>query len=200
MKPDRVIGLRPTSRINHCIAAAPRHLSHCPIRGRNIVYPFLVIEAKKEEDAPGFRAIQKQTAFPVRRLLQAQNDLRSVCGVDCEPFLVWFFAYQGEEWRLYAGTLESPKVVSLRGSEMATSRRNRMLTCTITAYLRFMARYDRVTGWCSSVTAHRRLYMVMGQRYLSTRYHELSSWAQYGAQRALSSHNGSLSLFPVCTY
>ncbi|KAF2250070.1 hypothetical protein BU26DRAFT_518526 [Trematosphaeria pertusa] len=110
MKPDRVIGLRPTSRINHCIAAAPRHLSHCPIRGRNIVYPFLVIEAKKEEDAPGFRAIQKQTAFPVRRLLQAQNDLRSVCGVDCEPFLVWFFAYQGEEWRLYAGTLESPKV------------------------------------------------------------------------------------------
>ncbi|KAF1949104.1 hypothetical protein CC80DRAFT_555718 [Byssothecium circinans] len=104
MSPDRVIGLSCTHRLRRYVARTSPILTHYPITGRQLLYPFLVIEAKKENDAPGFQAIQKQTAFPVRRLLTIQDELRQDSRVHCEPFLVWFFAYQGEEWRLYAGT------------------------------------------------------------------------------------------------
>lgn len=105
MKPDRVIGLRAPSYI-------ARSETHFPARGRDRLFlPFLVIEAKKEKDAPGFRSILYQTAFPVRRFLKAQADIDSRDS-SSEPCLVWFFAYQGELWRLYAGTLEHDKVVS----------------------------------------------------------------------------------------
>jgi hypothetical protein len=74
--------------------------------------PFLVIEAKKEDSAVGFRAIQYQTAFPVRRLLKAQASLGDR-DEPCEPCLVWFFAYQGEQWRLHVGTQDKDRVVNL---------------------------------------------------------------------------------------
>jgi hypothetical protein len=78
---------------------------------RRILLPFLVVEAKKEKDAPGFRAIQHQTAFPIRRFLKAQHEL--FCGEQySEPCLVWFFAYQGEQWRLHGGILEKGKTVN----------------------------------------------------------------------------------------
>lgn len=104
MKPDRVYGLRCPSRV-------PFDYSNFPITGRRILLPFLVVEAKKENDVPGFRAIQHQTAFPIRRLLKAQDDVLSREQVR-EPCLVWFFGYQGEVWRLHVGTLQKGKVVS----------------------------------------------------------------------------------------
>jgi hypothetical protein len=69
--------------------------------------PFLIVEAKKESGSPGFRSVERQTAFPIRRLLRLQAHVLESSKVAHEPPLVWFFAYQGEEWRLYAGTLES---------------------------------------------------------------------------------------------
>jgi hypothetical protein len=106
MRPDAVIGLRSPSSIAWSG-------THFPAKNRNsLLLPFLVIEAKKEKDAPGFRSIQYQTAFPVRRFLKAQSDIDSR-DTSCEPCLVWFFAYQGEQWRLHAGTLDKDKVVSL---------------------------------------------------------------------------------------
>lgn len=68
------------------------------------------MEAKREDNAPGFRAVEAQTAFPIRRFLKVQNALRRALSKSLDP-LVWFFAYQGEGWRLYAGTLEDSKVV-----------------------------------------------------------------------------------------
>jgi hypothetical protein len=108
MKPDRVVGLRAPSRI-------PHDDTLFPVNGKRIMLPFLVVEAKKEDGADGFRAIQYQTAFPVRRLLEAQA---TVEGRDesSEPCLVWFFAYQGEQWRLHVGTRSNNKVVSFGSS------------------------------------------------------------------------------------
>ena len=107
MKPDQVIGLRAPSYI-------ARSETHFPVEGReSVLLPFLVIEAKREKDAPGFRAILYQTAFPVRRFLRAQADIDSR-DASSEPCLVWFFAYQGEHWKLHAGTLDGDKVVSFR--------------------------------------------------------------------------------------
>ncbi|KAH7083964.1 hypothetical protein FB567DRAFT_530338 [Paraphoma chrysanthemicola] len=96
MKPDRVVGLRSAVRL-------PHDTGLFPVTGREIMLPFLVIEAKQEQDAPGFRAIQSQTAFVVRRLLMAQKELLDDIPSG-EPCLVWFFAYRGEQWRLHVGT------------------------------------------------------------------------------------------------
>lgn len=105
MQPDGIIGLRAPSYIAW-------NETHFPVEGReSVLLPFLVLEAKKEKRAPGFQSILYQTAFPVRRFLQAQANIDSR-DVFSEPCLVWFFANQGEVWRLYAATLEGDKVVS----------------------------------------------------------------------------------------
>jgi hypothetical protein len=104
MKPDRVIGLLPWAKL-------PYDEIFFPISGRaSLLLPFLVVEAKSETGGSGFRAIQHQTAFPIRRFLRAQTE---VIGPDsaCEPPLVWFFAYQGELWRLHACLRDDDKVV-----------------------------------------------------------------------------------------
>ena len=106
MTPDLVIGLRAPSHI-------ARDEDHFPVKGReSVMLPFLVTEAKREKSAPGFRSVLYQTAFPIRRFLRAQADIDSR-GLFSEPCLVWFFAYQGELWRLYAAVLDGDRVVSL---------------------------------------------------------------------------------------
>jgi hypothetical protein len=103
MEPDCIIGLRAPSKL-------PQDENLCPVSGRRqIVLPFLVLEAKRD-NGPGFSDIQYQTAFPIRRLLRAQTNLRE-CDSSSEPSLVWFFAYQGEQWRLYACVEDGQKVV-----------------------------------------------------------------------------------------
>ena len=77
-----------------------------------MLYPFLVLEAKREDDAPGFRSVERQTAFPLRRFLKLQDTLRKASSKSLDP-LVWFFAYQGEVWRLYAGTIVDSNLVML---------------------------------------------------------------------------------------
>jgi hypothetical protein len=101
MQPDRVVGLRSPVRI-------PYDASLFPVTGRGILLPFLVVEAKKEHNAPGFRAIQCQTAFVIRRLLMAQDSLLKQFP-SSEPPLVWFFAFQGEQWRLQICTYDDSK-------------------------------------------------------------------------------------------
>jgi hypothetical protein len=121
MRPDRIVGLRMTSKYRGYIASFSPSLTHCPIKQKDILYPFLVVEAKKDSKTPGFKSIERQTAFPIRRFLQIQDNLRAVRrgGLD---HLVWFFAYQGENWRLYAGTYTDSKVASLSPSLSHTRR------------------------------------------------------------------------------
>lgn len=110
MAPDRVVGLGGTPQLKCRIEAAKLQKDHALIDGKEVYDAFLLIEAKKEKNAPGFRAIEMQTAFPVRRLLQIQSNLDVVGDGSIKP-LVWFFAYQGDDWRLYGATLQSQVVV-----------------------------------------------------------------------------------------
>lgn len=114
MRPDRVVGLTRTTRFQEDINSSPLELNHSPVSGMDMdmLYPFLVLEAKREDDAPGFRAVERQTAFPLRRFLKLQDALQKACSKNLDP-LVWFFAYQGEVWRLYAGTLVDSNLVVL---------------------------------------------------------------------------------------
>jgi hypothetical protein len=119
MTPDRVVGLRSPVRI-------PHDANFFPVTGREILLPFLIIEAKKELHAPGFRAIQCQTAFAVRRLLLAQQSLLKN-NQSGEPCLIWFFAFQGEQWRLQICTYDesrTPVVSFLHASLFSCPNQN----------------------------------------------------------------------------
>lgn len=112
MRPDRVVGLHKTDNYQKYIESCPPGLTHYPIKGNQLLYPFLIIEAKRENDSPGFKSIEAQSAFPLKRFLKLQDDLRIARRGSIDP-LVWFFAFQGEEWRLYAGIFENSNVVIL---------------------------------------------------------------------------------------
>lgn len=110
MRPDRVTGLSMTDRYRRYIGSFSVELSHSPVKKMQFIYPFLVLEAKRENDAPGFRSVEAQTAFPIRRFLTIQDELQRASEIELDP-LVWFFAFQGEEWRLYSAILDEKKTV-----------------------------------------------------------------------------------------
>lgn len=122
-RPDRVYGLRVTSRIERLLLNAEENpiaskanstkdgLRSSPFKvdGDPIVYPFLIIEAKSEKGADSFTDIQVQTAFAIRELLSLQGELAQAAGEGTEwdggP-LVWFLSYKGEQWRVWAAYIE----------------------------------------------------------------------------------------------
>lgn len=122
-RPDRVYGLRVTSRIERLLLNAEENpiaskanstkdgLRSSPFKvdGDPIVYPFLIIEAKSEKGADSFTDIQVQTAFAIRELLSLQEELAQAAGEGTEwdggP-LVWFLSYKGEQWRVWAAYIE----------------------------------------------------------------------------------------------
>ena len=131
MKPDRVIGL-------HCPSRMSGTGPYFPLKKSRVLLPFMIVEAKREKSAPGFRAIQYQTAFAVRRLLKAQNEFLNNEGSG-EPCLVWFFANQGEQWRLHGCTYENDHVVSSNNVSLDE-------ILTVAEDVRFVARHRSVTG------------------------------------------------------
>ena len=72
--------------------------------GRNLLYPFLVMEAKSGKGGSNFDDIEVQTALPMRNSLVVQQNLQQIVPervkVPGGP-LAWFFANVGETWRVY---------------------------------------------------------------------------------------------------
>ena len=109
-QPDRVFGLANTHFFEQYVPAR-KNIRHSPFADGKVFYPFLIIEAKSEKGSPGFKSIESQTAFPIRTLLRLQQNLASSTGIKLDP-LVWFFANQGDEWRVYAAVVDASKYVS----------------------------------------------------------------------------------------
>ncbi len=107
-RPDRVIGLRPTGTLRHHISSLRARC--CPFKKANVVYPFIVIEAKAAENS-NFPAMLRQTAFVMRTCLRLQQNLRRETRMP-HQCLVWSFLILGEEWRLYAAVPDGLGVVS----------------------------------------------------------------------------------------
>lgn len=110
--PDKVYGINTTSKVHH-YARAMNKINHSPFGHPQLIYPFLIVEAKSEKGSKGFEAIEVQTAFPIRRFLKLQQDLCRESGVKMDP-LVWFMCCQGDEWRLAACVVNNDKYVSAR--------------------------------------------------------------------------------------
>jgi hypothetical protein len=168
MRPDRVIGLNVTRRLQEYLLLTKSDVAYLPLVNRRILLPFMLIEAKKETDVPGFRSIETQTAFPLRRLLKVQDELKSACALQVDPPLVWFFANQGEEWRLYAGVTQESQVVSWLSCKISCRRNesDRLIELRI-ACVRPMAWHNRVSGWCLAVITNHGLHLDVGSRYIS---------------------------------
>lgn len=77
--------------------------------GSQLLFPFLVVEAKSEKGTGSFEKIEKQSRVPIHNALQLQWELfqapRVGTKVPAVP-LVWFLSYIGEKWRLYGAHME----------------------------------------------------------------------------------------------
>ncbi|KAF7593678.1 hypothetical protein BBP40_011088 [Aspergillus hancockii] len=101
-KPDIVIGLRKDGIIEELLQNN-EHVVHSPtLNSPEMLFPFLILEAKSEVGGPGFQYVETQTAFPIRTLLNIQSSLDKSTNIGRS--LVWFLAYQGEEWKVYGCT------------------------------------------------------------------------------------------------
>ncbi|KAJ5560542.1 hypothetical protein N7513_002941 [Penicillium frequentans] len=101
-KPDYIIGFQSSPLLYAALQMHP-DLDSSPVKDANhIKFPFLVLEAKSEVNGPGFGAVEKQTAFPIKRLVDIQKNLREMGKELAEKALVWFLAYIGDVWRVYA--------------------------------------------------------------------------------------------------
>jgi len=110
-RPDGVIGLGITDTLRYYLPLL--NSRYCPFGKDNVVYPFMVIEAKSAENgSASFGSILRQTAFVVRTCLRLQQNLQEETGIS-HQCIVWSFANIGEEWRLYAAVPKGEKVVSL---------------------------------------------------------------------------------------
>ncbi|KAF5857423.1 hypothetical protein ETB97_005770 [Aspergillus alliaceus] len=101
-KPDIAIGLRRDDNIERLLGNN-ENVAHSPtLNTPEMLFPFLVLEAKSEVGGPGFQSVETQTAFPIRTFLNIQRSLSR--STNTGGPLVWFLAYQGEEWKVYGCT------------------------------------------------------------------------------------------------
>lgn len=116
-RPDRVIGLGVPDSMRHYLQSL--RTAYCPYRLKNVVYPFLVVEAKTAENSgASFGSIFRQTAFVLRTCLRLQQNLKEETEEAEETdishqCIVWSFAIMGEEWRLQAAIPNNNKQVQI---------------------------------------------------------------------------------------
>lgn len=109
--PDRVYGLRKwkgsdedLSKISEIVESDPFAFAKEPL-----LFPFLVLEAKREKISPGFSDIAIQAAIPIQRLLQMQYRLRAAALTGEKALLnplVWFLATRGDDFRWYGAFIK----------------------------------------------------------------------------------------------
>lgn len=108
-RPDRVIGLGRTQTVRQYLRNMQS--SYSPFKSLDVVYPFIVIEAKTAKaSGANWGSIRQQTAFVVRTCLRLQQKLVAETGGSHQS-LVWSFANIGEDWRLYAAIPQGTGVV-----------------------------------------------------------------------------------------
>jgi hypothetical protein len=135
-KPDAIFGLRQTRNIENLLHDTRKRkleleseaanqekqlhelLDPSPLtqpisqKGDELLFPFLVLEAKSGTSDSDWHSIQMQTAFPIKAFLDIQDRLRRATGQRSKWHagpLVWFFANKGEDWRLSAAYMEQGK-------------------------------------------------------------------------------------------
>ena len=113
-QPDRVYGLYRNDEMNSILSKiSDATLRTAPFQSGSdslVLFPHLVLEAKRSAAAGDFCNIQNQTALPIRALLRLQQTLLGTDGPESPPCppLVWFVANQGQIWFASAAYIEEP--------------------------------------------------------------------------------------------
>ncbi|KAF9888240.1 hypothetical protein FE257_008809 [Aspergillus nanangensis] len=107
-KPDAIIGIQGNDRIGEILRRLDGIRCSTVQDDLEMLFPFLVLEAKSEVAGPGFQSVEIQTAFPIRALLNIQKSLNEHTKIRRNP-LLWFIAFKGDIWKVYGCTPEDRK-------------------------------------------------------------------------------------------
>jgi hypothetical protein len=121
-RPDRIIGLERTTTFDSYLDAVYAHEEEQYERpkrvqekvkttvtadiGDELLFPFLILEAKKSNSNGDFEYMTYQSAVPIKHALYLQYDLNEAYGnrfAHTQKPLVWFLANRGAEWQVSAG-------------------------------------------------------------------------------------------------
>lgn len=110
LEPDHIAGLQ-QHRFNQHMENpwVKAQLQDQPVRDDNMIFPFMIAEAKKE-DGDAWDYTYFQTVFPIYTMLSVQWRLVSANIanghlLDFDP-IVWFYAYRGQHWKLHLAYLD----------------------------------------------------------------------------------------------
>ena len=107
-RPDRLFGLKDTNNIRALLSTANTSINSVPLQVgvEPLHFPFLILEAKSAKSRDGYSTMYRQTERPIDELLKLQADLRACVPESRQAWnpLVWYFASNGEHWRLYGCT------------------------------------------------------------------------------------------------
>lgn len=132
--PDRIVGLRQTTRVDGLLydSAVDRFqsalrlnskekkkvfevLEPCPFErplkqgSEHLLYPFFVLEAKSGKAADDWNSIRRQTSFPIKAFLDAQDSLLRATKTHSDSKswpLVWFISNRGDLWHVSAAYMQ----------------------------------------------------------------------------------------------
>lgn len=196
-KPDAIFGLRQTRNIENLLHDTRKRESEAsnqekqlhelldpspliqPIcqKGDQLLFPFLVLEAKSGTSDSDWYSIQMQTAFPIKAFLDTQDRLRRATGRRSKWHsgpLVWFFTNKGEDWRLSAAYMEqgSPRAGTIGTVDYLVVELWRGSISTRTGALQLLLLVDYVFDWARDVY---RDYIIQELRILASGENDAAS-------------------------
>jgi hypothetical protein len=150
-----------TEELEKLTASCPPAITHSPIGGMRILYPFIVIEeglAISEATSMKHRVVA-----PIQRLLEIQVAVQKASHNDLDP-LVWGFTHRENHWQLYAGIVDQSDLVRppLNFHVLYPRVPGTRLTNVHPANIRPLEWYDRLARWSNTNPSGRGLPLEMG--------------------------------------
>jgi hypothetical protein len=175
-KPDRVYGLQQTKRFDQMLETVTstiqkhtqKRFDITPFGERKdpIIFPFLISESKTER-GDSFDSCERQTAFPIWKLLKLQEELQNLSKRLTNEHggpLAWFDSNRGEDWRVYGcyTNVDEDNTTSYVCPSSQPQLCLGLLMRIIRTYTVFGRDVYRLTRWSPSNLTHHKLYFRLG--------------------------------------
>ncbi|KAL3461821.1 hypothetical protein BJX64DRAFT_289004 [Aspergillus heterothallicus] len=127
IRPDLVVGLFNAKKWRKVLASTSNahpgktveDVMKCDIFGKDeddssdrdstMIFPFLILEAKRARAPDSLEDIERQMALPAYEMLRTQNRLLENCnvtGINRRLPRVWLVSFKAQTWKLYVATME----------------------------------------------------------------------------------------------
>lgn len=181
---DLVIGFQKTHEFREILSAHPS-IQATAIEGKEeIVFPFILLEAKSEKDGIGFDSVERCAAFGTNALLALQRDLsfKTIqAGYRINP-IVWLLASRGDQWGdqwgVYACVPDQPTTRMIKLWEGSIYRHDHSL--------QFLLIIEMLCDWARNILADQLLHGIWGSSgACGTRYCSRANSKLDGLAKAL---------------